>query len=420
MTSINFLGACKDVGGSGYLIKSGNRNILLDYGVYLRRENPFPITVSPKDVDAIFLSHAHLDHSGSLPLMYITGNPPLYMTKITLDLIIVLLEDFIKISETILPFEEDELYSIKENTVKINYGDKIKLGEDFEIDILDAGHIPGSMMILVKANGKNILYTGDVNINDTLLLNGAKIDLPPIDYIITESTYALKEHPPREQLEKEFIEKIINTIENDGSVLIPAFAISRSQEILCILEKYDINYQIYLDGMARKVSRIFLKYPKFFRDYGLLSKAHRDIDFVRNRRQRDKILNENSVIIAPAGMLNGGAALFYANQIRDNPKNSIFLVGYQVPGSPGRMLLDENKLKLNGGSYKVNSKIDYFDFSSHSGSKDLLKMIEKLPGNPTVITVHGEPEACQELADRVKNEIGLKTFTPNAGDSIDI
>ncbi|MHA1410245.1 MAG: MBL fold metallo-hydrolase [Candidatus Odinarchaeia archaeon] len=300
MGKIKFLGACKEVGGSGFYIKSGERNILLDYGIYLRRETPFPITVSPRDVDAIFVSHAHLDHTGALPLMYITGNPPLYTTKISLELIMLILNDFLNISRTPLPFEEEEIFAIRENTVKINYGDEIKLGNDFEITIIDAGHIPGSAMFLIKTPKKTILYTGDVNIRDTLLLKGAEIELPEVDYVITESTYALRNHPPREELEKNLVESITEVVENNGIVIIPAFAISRSQEILCVLEKYHVDYPIYLDGMARKVSRIFLKNPSFFRDFDLLQRAHKNVEFIKNKRQRKSIITDGGVIISPA------------------------------------------------------------------------------------------------------------------------
>ncbi|MHA1836034.1 MAG: MBL fold metallo-hydrolase, partial [Candidatus Odinarchaeia archaeon] len=408
MGKLKFLGACRIVGGSGILVESGTRQIILDYGIYLRKENPFPITISPKYIDGIFLTHAHLDHSGSLPLMYITGNPPLYSTKMTSELIEILLNDYINVSETPLPFEEEEILRIKENTVSVDYGDEVIFDDNLKVKIYDAGHIPGSMMVLLEINNKKILYTGDVNLNDTMLLKGATLELPEVDYVITESTYALTEHPPREELEKKFIQSILEVLENDGVVLIPAFAVSRSQEILCILRKYDIDFPIVLDGMARRVSKVFLKNPKFFRDFELLKEAHRDVEIIRNKRQREKIVNQNCIVVSPAGMLSGGAALYYASQIFKDPKNAIFIVGYQVPGSPGRVLLEQNKLLLNGGAYEVSSQVEYFDFSSHCGSEELIRLIKNIPGNPKVITIHGEEESCAFLAERVKNELGLE------------
>lgn len=420
MSKIFCLGACQEVGGSGFLIKNGNRSILLDYGIYLRRQSPFPVTVPPREVDAIFLSHAHLDHSGSLPLMYITGNPPIYTTKITMDVVRVLLEDYLGISEVILPYEEGEIDSIQDNLIKVSYGDVINVGDNFDISIIDAGHIPGSFMTLIDLNGKRILYTGDVNIRDTMLLKGAEINLPEIDYLITESTYALTKHPPREILEKEFVNSINSIMENDGLVLIPAFALSRSQEVLCILNKYNFKYPVIIDGMARKISKIFLKHPRYFRDFRLLEEAHKMTSYIKSRHDRDSVIRESGVIISPAGMLSGGAALYYASQMSNSDKNGIFMVGYQLPGTPGKMLLESRKLPLNGGLLNVNSQVKYFDFSSHCGREELIELIKRVPGDPVIIPVHGEAEACKYLSNYVNRELGLKSVLPKNGDAIEL
>ncbi|WEU39688.1 MAG: MBL fold metallo-hydrolase [Candidatus Odinarchaeum yellowstonii] len=420
MGKITCLGACQEVGGSGFLVNANNRKILLDYGIYLRRKNPFPITVQPKEIDAIFLTHAHLDHSGALPLMYITGNPPIYTTKITMDVLRVLLEDYLNISEAILPYDEGEIESMRENFVKTSYGDIINVGEDFNVMIIDAGHIPGSYMALIEVTGKRILYTGDINIRDTLLVKGAKPNLPEIDYLIMESTYALTNHPPREELEKEFIESINQVVDKGGVVLIPAFALSRSQEVLCILKKYNFENQIILDGMAREISRIFLRYPKYFRDFKLLKDAHSQIEYIEGRKSREIAIKNGGVIIAPAGMLSGGAALYYARQLANDEKHGIFIVGYQLPGTPGRVLLDTGKLPVNGGVLDVQAQVKYFDFSAHAGSQELIEFIKSVPGNPTIIPVHGEPESVKYLADYASRELGLNTILPVSGETVEI
>ncbi len=420
MGKITCLGGCQEVGGSGFLVSANNRNILLDYGIYLRRKNPFPITVAPRDIDAIFLTHAHLDHSGALPLMYITGNPPIYATKITMEVLRVLLEDYLKISEAILPFDEGEIASIRENFVKTSYGDIINVGEDFNVTIIDAGHIPGSYMALIEVNGKRILYTGDINLRDTLLVKGAKPDLPEIDYLIMESTYALTNHPPREELERDFINAVNEVVEKGGVVLIPAFALSRSQEVLCILEKYNFENQVILDGMARDISRIFLRHPKYFRDFKLLKDAHSGIEYIERRKTREIAIKNSGVIIAPAGMLSGGAALYYARQLADDERHGIFIVGYQLPGTPGRVLLETGKLPVNGGLLDVQAQVKYFDFSAHAGRQELMEFIKSIRGSPTIIPIHGEPESCKYLAEYASKELGLNTLLPAAGDVIEI
>ncbi|MEM2109508.1 MAG: MBL fold metallo-hydrolase [Candidatus Odinarchaeota archaeon] len=420
MGKITCLGACQEVGGSGFLINANNRTILLDYGIYLRRKNPFPITVAPKDVDAIFLSHAHLDHSGALPLMYITGNPPIYATKITMEVLRVLLEDYLNISEAILPYDESEIDNIRENLVKTMYGDMVNVGDGFNITIIDAGHIPGSYMALIEVNNRKILYTGDMNIKDTLLVNGTKPNLPEIDYLIIESTYALTNHPPREELEREFVNSINEVVEGGGVVLVPAFALSRSQEVLCILKKHGFKHHVILDGMAREISSIFLKHPKYFRDFKLLREAHSAVDYVNGRKDREIVVKQGGVIISPAGMLSGGAALYYARQIANSDKHAIFIVGYQLPSTPGRILLETKKLPFNGGLLDVKSQIKYFDFSAHAGREELTEFIKNTPGKPTVIPIHGEPESCRTLAEFASGELGLNTFLPKNGDVIEI
>ncbi len=420
MVHITFLGGCQEVGGSAVMIESNHQKILLDYGIYLRKTNRFPLHVSPRELNAIFLTHAHLDHSGAIPLLYISENIPLYATPVTLELTQLLLNDLIKLSEYYLPFERPEVARMFQCGIPINNGGQISVGKAFKIKTMDSGHIPGSFSVLVEAERKRILYTSDINTLDTQLLSGANIEVPELDALIIESTYGLRDHLDRKELEKGFINAIHETVEDEGTALIPAFAISRSQEILCILCKYDLTYPISFDGMGRAASKIMFKYPQYLRDYVLFQKAHNNAKWIKNRKERTRVVTEPGVIVAPAGMLNGGNAVFYAQQLLNNQDNAIFLVGYQVTGTPGRVLLDTKELPIDGVSHRVNASVEYFDFSSHCGRKQLMDIVKGVKGNPSVFVVHGEEESCKDFAKGVENTFGLSALAPANGQTYQI
>ncbi|MFX1475896.1 MAG: MBL fold metallo-hydrolase, partial [Promethearchaeota archaeon] len=270
MTRIHFLGGCKTIGSSAYLIEDESSSVLLDFGVSFGSSAPsFPKLIRPRNL-TVALTHAHLDHSGGLPLIFASGAAPVYMTAITRELIRLLLKDFIRISEYYLPFEEYEMQRLFRRIKIVQYDEPVDLGNGTTLTFLDAGHIPGSASIQVETNTHRFYYSGDINTTQTQLLNGARIPRKSPDVVVLESTYAQTCHDPRSQIEKEFVEGVSDTIESGGSVLVPAFAVARSQEILCILEKHRIKCPIYLDGMAREAARIFLRHPTFFRDYPLL------------------------------------------------------------------------------------------------------------------------------------------------------
>ncbi|MCD6511069.1 MAG: MBL fold metallo-hydrolase, partial [Thaumarchaeota archaeon] len=197
---LRVLGGAREVGRSAFLLKTRRTSILMDYGALTRQEPAFPMHVSPRDVDAIFLTHAHLDHSGGIPIFYISKGPELYATPLTLDTTELLIKDFIHLSGFYLPFDYIDLESMMRRATRIENGDEVEVG-DVTVKFIDAGHIPGSSMFLVEANGKRILYTGDVNSTDTALLKGARPKIGELDLLITESTYALEDHPDRKKTE---------------------------------------------------------------------------------------------------------------------------------------------------------------------------------------------------------------------------
>jgi putative mRNA 3-end processing factor len=340
----------------------------------------------------------------------------------TLGLTELLLTDEINLSGELLPFEEHELSKMMAKGHPVNMGEEVGLDDDFLLTFIDAGHIPGSISTIIETEGKRILVTGDINTIETRLLGGANFDVSSLDAIVIEGTYALQDHPNRNDTESSFIDSIKEVVEGDGGkVLIPAFAVARSQEILCILEKHGINYRITIDGMVRAASKIIQHNPSFVKDYPLLRKALDRAVWVRGKKDKQRALSNPGIVIASAGMLDGGAAVGYLNSFSQDPKNGIFLVSFQIPGTNGRTLIDAGTyISESGESRKAKSKVKFFDFSSHCGKTELWNILNRLDSSTKVYVVHGEKEACISQAQRVKDELGLDATAPSNGDSFTI
>ena len=413
------LGAAQEVGRSAFLVKGAETNLLLDYGAMTFKDPQFPLHVSPREVDAILLSHAHLDHSGGLPMFYLNGGKDLYASALTTELTHLLIEDFLKISGFYLPFERPELVSMMKYMRNVNLDEGVKIGE-FTATYREAGHIPGGASILLETNNKRLLYTGDINAIPTQLIRGAHTDFGELDFIITESTYATGDHPSREEVERELVGYAKQVVERGGVLLIPAFSVGRSQEIACVLKSHKFPYTVAMDGMALKTNEIFMRHqedlanPKLFRD------AIAGVEIMTNWYQRRRIVETPSVIIAPAGMLSGGSSVFYNKMVTSKTKNGVALVSFQAPGTPGRTLMEKKVVIVNGKPRKIKSEVRKFDFSSHSGKKELFEMFSKIGGEPKVLTIHGDSESCVTFAEDLKEKFGFDVAAPKAGETFEV
>jgi len=366
-------------------------------------------------LDAIILTHSHLDHSGAIPVFHIGGRKPVYGTRLTFDLSQILISDFIHLSSYYLSFEFLELRSMLRSAVHAGYREPKTIG-DINFQLLDAGHIPGSAQVLIETQGKRALFTGDFNITETQLLPAADMNYGELDAIIMESTYANEDHPERKGLEKEFVDEVTDVVENGGTVLVPAFSVGRSQEIACILAAHHFDYPVTIDGMAREANRIMLSYPDYVRDSRLFQNAVQSGYWADGWRDRRLATKKPGVVISPAGMLKGGPAMFYASKLGKKVHNAVFLVSYQIPGTPGRELMEKGRCVIDGKMRKVKAKVKHFDFSSHCGASELQSVVKNLKGNPTVYVVHGAEGNCEKFAKWVQKETGLNAVAPNAGD----
>jgi putative mRNA 3-end processing factor len=417
---LGFLGGAREVGRIGIAVKSKKTQVLLDYGVMFDHEPGFPMHVPPKELDGLILTHSHLDHSGALPIFYIGGGKiPLYTNKLNLDLTQLLIQDFIKLSGYYLPFEYLELRTMMQSNKHLDFGVEEKIG-DMRLRLWNAGHTPGSTQVLLEAKGKKLLYTGDFNTTSSQLLAGATMDYGDLDAVITESTYANANHTDRLELEKRFVDSVREVVEKGGIVLVPAFGVGRSQEMACILAAHHFEYPVVLDGMAREASRIIMNHKEFLRDPKLFMNAMHSIDWIEGWRDRRKASKIPGVIISTAGMLKGGPAAFYVSKLGKKANNAIFLVSYQIPGTPGKELLDKGVCTIDGKVRKVKARYEHFDFSSHCGASQLKDALLKLGGKPKVFVVHGEESNCEMFAKWAESELGLDAVAPKTGETFEV
>jgi len=430
MVKISFLGSCREVGRSAILIESKNgTKCMLDYGIRFRGEERLPYNGADiKHLKACMITHCHIDHSGAIPYLYKNSEMPFYTNAVTLSIIKELIEDQLRISDFPYPFGMRELRKAMANAVFLENGIKQKIANDVFITFYNAGHVPGSVSILIEVDKKKILYTGDINPSETNLVSSANAtEIPPIDAMITESTYALRNHPPREVLEENFVINISNITENGGKVLIPAFGVARSQEILMILEKYNYGGPIFISGLAKEISQIYLDYPDSLKNQKRYRSAFNKAQFI-SKKGSSFVSKLNGVIIAPSGMLKGGTAINFVKSFLNDPLSAIYLVGYQVDGSPGRKLLDEgmfvykekyrNKSKMRNFSIRAKCDADYFDFSSHGDIEHLNNYIEHLTfsnGSRDIFCVHGDPKSTTTLAKMLVNK-DYNSVAPEIGE----
>jgi len=413
---ITVLGGAREVGRSAFLVENSKGKVLLDFGVQLTRPPLFPMHIQPKEVNSILLSHAHLDHSGGIPLFFISRGTKLYTTGLTLELTQLLIEDFLRISGFYLPFEYIDLLSMISGTQKLNLNESVDI-QGFTTTFFNAGHIPGSASILLMSESKRLLYTGDINANSSSLLRGADTNFGEVDAVITESTYATTDHSLREDVEREFIEFAKEVIERGGTFFVPAFSVGRSQEMACMFKKHNFPYSVAMDGMALKTNEILFRYLEYLNNPELFRKSIESLELIRGWKQRRHIVKTPSVIISPAGMLVGGAAVFYNAEISKRSKNAIALVSYQMPETPGRILMEKKISIINGKPKKVKAEVRHFDFSSHSGKKELFDMFRRIKGDPKIYPVHGEEKNCIYFAEELKTELGLDAVVPKTGET---
>jgi putative mRNA 3-end processing factor len=426
---IEFHGAAGEVGRSCISISTKKGNVyLLDFGIKFK-ENGFvmPENIPPvEDIKAIFLSHAHLDHAGGLPLIeHMNLNCPIFCTKQTFAIAKILLKDSYKIERirNLHPaYNRIDLKEVQKDTRFVDFDKWYDFG-DLKFTYLNAGHIPGSAMILFEVDGKRVLYTGDFNSRPTMLMNSEFKSpelLKPIDIMITESTYGYRDLPDRDELEKQLVKSINETLAAKGSVLIPVFALGRAQETLIMVAKNKFKTNIYIDGLCKKITRSIIdtnsKYVNNMKDLTLA--FNEKVQWVGSDKKRKDAIKKGGIFITTSGMLQGGPVLNYLREMWHDERNKVMLMGFQCKRTNGRHLLEEGFIYIDGWRTVVKCKVEKYDFSGHADKTAVQDFIKRL--NPKVVVFqHGDQEAIDALKLWAAANIKSKVYTPVVGDSFE-
>ena len=408
---IRFLGGAREVGRSAVLV---NDRLLLDFGMLTGNPPQFPVeTPSP---EAVVVSHGHLDHVGTVPsLLSGDDRPSVHWTPPTYELALTLARDTLKLhgGSYRCPFTENDLKRVTEVSEPHGYRETFAAA-GHEVTLYDAGHIPGSAHVLVDDGDTRLLYTGDFHTDDQRLVSGTTAR-PDADVVICESTYADVEHEAREDVEQRFARSVERTLWEGGTVVVPAFAIGRTQEMMLVCEAYDIP--CYVDGMGKGVTEMLRGYPEFVRDADALRRAASHARFVTGRDgQRKRITDQKAAIITTSGMLSGGPAMTYIPEIRANPTNKVTMTGYQVEGTPGRDLVETGSAEIDGRVMPVSAQVEQYDFSAHADRTGLREFLESYR-DTRVLVNHGD--RCVAFAAELAAD-GFEATAPAVGDEFTV
>ena len=420
---IKVLGAAGEVGRSAFQVNCDGTNFLLDYGVMFGKPRgappTYPLHVKPRDIDSVIITHAHLDHSGCVPSLFVSGNCNVYATAPTFDLSQLLIRDMIKIEKNSHSFGSPEIENMMQKSKIIGFKEKISRG-NASFELRSSGHVVGGSTVIVESNNKKLFYTGDINLRGSRLLPPADLDIGEMDMVITESTYSQENQMPRKDSEKGLIDFANEVMDRKGTLFIPSFSVERSQEVASVLISSGFKHKIIMDGMALKVNDVLLRYPDYLRNPDIFKDVMDRVVAVNDHKERKRALTEPCVVISPAGMLVGGNAVYYLQQLAFDDKNGIALVSYQGEGTPGRKLLDTGKVETRGKDINVSAEVKQFQFSGHADRDSLFDMIKNLKGNPKIMTVHGDNESCTRFAEEIHEKFGFEAHAAKLDEKITI
>jgi metallo-beta-lactamase family protein len=459
MATISFWGGVGSVTGSKYLIESNGARVLVDCGLFqglkeLRERNWLDPPFDPASLDAVLITHAHIDHTGYLPRLVAQGfHGPVYCSRGTADLVRILLPDAARLQEEeadyrnrhglskhkpALPLytEDDAREAIKLIERVDNTGEAVEVARGISAGFRIAGHILGSSLVLVEIDGagddkkgRRVLFSGDLGHYDQPIIPDP-VTPPQCDYLLVESTYGDRQHDP--QKPEDALERIIkDAIKRGGPVLIPAFAIGRTQEIVYLIRELEDEKRIPIlpvrvdSPMAAAATQVYSnrreeqdeEYTTILRKGGHPLKTHSML--TASSREESKRLNEESgvrVIVSASGMMTGGRVLHHALRILPDERATIVFVGYQAAGTTGRRILNgEREVRIMKEFIPVRCHVEKVEgFSAHADWKAVLRWLEGLKATPkTVFTTHGEPDAAQAMAQHIRDRFGWNVHVPS-------
>ena len=455
--SIMTLGAFEEVGRSSIIVSTSESKLLLDCGIHPGAKNTWDAyprldwaDIDLDELDAVIISHAHLDHSGFLPALYKYGyDGPVYCTEPTLPLMTLLQQDMVKLGQiegTRLVYDMRDIREVIKHSITVPYGLVTDVAPDIKLVFNNAGHILGSATVHlhVGEGAHNIVYTGDYKYGKTQLLEPAFWNYPRVETLITECTYGTKEDimPPRDEVESNFTGLVNQTLKKGGKVLIPIPAVGRAQEIMLVIDQYMrqkklVEAPVFIEGMISEATAIHIAYPEYLSrelKYKILEEdsnpfASEYFTVVEHPSNREEALREGgAIIMATSGMLEGGPVIEYFSQLASSERNRVLFVSYQVQGTLGRRVLDgSNQVSLLGEGGKirvidVNCDVNRIEgFSGHSDYNQIVRFIQKLrPKLQQIYVNHGEKRKCESISYNLSKIFKLPVLHPSVEEALKI
>ncbi|MCS3900425.1 MBL fold metallo-hydrolase [Methanococcus voltae] len=414
-----FHGGCHQIGKSCVEIETKKSRILVDCGMD-PSNNAIP-DVDASKIDAVVVSHAHLDHCGAVPHFDFKN---IYCNAPTADLMYNVWKDTVNLSKS---YKEEDIQRSMKNINILGYREPKKITSDISMKFYDAGHILGSSSVYLDIDGKKLLYTGDINEIETRTLNPADTDIDEIDTIIIESTYGspLDVKPSRKVLEKQLIDEISETIEENGKVIIPVFAVGRAQEIIVIINNYIRSgllkkVPVYVCGSLTHTTGMYMSYSEWLNPKINNLMNNGTNPFGNLLKADDNIFNNNEpcIIISTSGMVQGGPVLQYLSLLK-NPKNKLILTGYQGEGTIGRSL-EEGATEITPFKkpIQIKGKITKIEFSAHGDYNSLVRYLKKIPEPKKAIVMHGERYQALSLAMTIWKMFKIPAIAPTIGSTL--
>jgi KH/beta-lactamase-domain protein len=451
---ITTLGCCREVGRASFILSTPETRVLIDCGDKPGAEDEVPylqveeaLGAGANTIDAVVLTHAHLDHSALIPLLFKYGyDGPIYTTEPTRDLMGLLQLDYLDVAAKegrAPPYESEMVREAIKHTIPLEYGDVTDIAPDVKLTLHNAGHILGSAVshFHIGDGLYNVAFSGDIHYDDTRLFNGAVNDFPRVETLVLESTYGGRNDYQTDQEDSERkLKKVINeAYDRGGKVVIPAFAVGRSQEMMLVLEEAmregDIpEMPVHLDGMIWEATAIHTTYPEYLRDdlrdrifhedeNPFLADQFNHIDGGEEER-RDVADGDQCIVLSTSGMVTGGPIMSWLEHLGGDPDNRMVFVGYQAQGTLGRRIqngwdeIPHNRSGRGGGgrngTLKLELDVKTVDgFSGHADRQGLMNFVKTMSPRPEkVLCVHGDESSTQDLSSALYHEYNMRTFAP--------
>ena len=449
---ISTLGCCREVGRAAFVLSTAETRILVDCGDKPGADDEVPYLQVPEalgsganSIDAVVLTHAHLDHSALVPLLFKYGyDGPIYCTEPTRDLMGLLTLDYLDVASKegrTPPYDSEMVRETIKHTVPLEYGDVTDIAPDVKLTMHNAGHILGSAVshFHIGDGLYNVAFSGDIHYEDTRLFNGAVNDFPRVETLVLESTYGGRNdyQTDQEDSERKLKDVIQRTYDQGGKVLIPAFAVGRSQEIMLVLEEAmrsgDIpEMPVHLDGMIWEATAIHSTYPEYLRDdlrdrifhedeNPFLAEQFNHIDGGEDERQ-EVTDGGPCIVLSTSGMVTGGPIMSWLRHLGPDPDSRLVFVGYQAQGTLGRRIqngwdeipVDDRTDRGRSGTLSLRMDVETVDgFSGHADRQGLENFVRTMNPKPEkVLCVHGDERSVQDLSSALYHDFNMRTFAP--------